>query len=108
MTGTAGQQRVPTDYLKNTLFPLPPFVEQQRIVAKIDELMALCDQLKNIDPASVLPQVDRQKLLSSVVMPEPVEAEEQYAMAARGDVSAIETEEHRQAMQDLFGDGADG
>ena len=30
-------------------FPLliPPCVEQHRIVAKVDELMALCDQLKS-------------------------------------------------------------
>ena len=27
-------------------FPLPPLVEQHRIVAKVDQLMALCDQLK--------------------------------------------------------------
>ena len=28
------------------LIPLPPLEEQHRIVAKVDELMALCDALK--------------------------------------------------------------
>ncbi len=28
-------------------FGLPPFLEQTRIVAKVDELMAVCDQLKS-------------------------------------------------------------
>jgi type I restriction enzyme S subunit len=32
--------------LKKKLSPLPPQEEQHRIVAKVDELMALCDQLK--------------------------------------------------------------
>ena len=46
MTGTAGQKRVPTEYFTSSPFPLPPLAEQQRIVAKVDELMALCDQLE--------------------------------------------------------------
>lgn len=46
MTGTAGQKRVPTDYYAQSPFPLPPLAEQHRIVAKVDELMALCDQLE--------------------------------------------------------------
>ncbi|MEM9374658.1 MAG: restriction endonuclease subunit S [Pseudomonadota bacterium] len=46
MTGTAGQKRVPADYFAMTPFPLPPLAEQKRIVAKVDELMALCDALE--------------------------------------------------------------
>lgn len=33
--------------ISNTILALPPLNEQQRIVAKVDQLMALCDQLKN-------------------------------------------------------------
>lgn len=32
--------------LSNWALPLPPLQEQHRIVAKVEELMALCDQLK--------------------------------------------------------------
>jgi len=46
MTGTAGQKRVATEYFANSPFPLPPVAEQHRIVAKVDELMALCDRLE--------------------------------------------------------------
>lgn len=46
MTGSAGQKRVPTGYFSFNPLPLPPQPEQCRIVAKVDELMALCDQLE--------------------------------------------------------------
>ena len=47
MTGTAGQKRLPKEFVESNPFPLPPLSEQYRIVAKVDELMALCDQLKS-------------------------------------------------------------
>ncbi|EZP05706.1 restriction endonuclease subunit S [Pseudomonas aeruginosa] len=46
MTGTAGQKRLPKDFVEANPFPLPPLAEQHRIVAKVDELMALCDRLE--------------------------------------------------------------
>ncbi len=47
LKGTAQKNMVSVDQLKNEPFPLPPLAEQHRIVAKVDELMALCDQLEN-------------------------------------------------------------
>jgi type I restriction enzyme S subunit len=33
--------------IKESIIPLPPLQEQSRIVAKVDQLISLCDQLKN-------------------------------------------------------------
>lgn len=46
MTGTAGQKRLPRAYFEDCPFPLPPLAEQARIVARVDELMQLCDALE--------------------------------------------------------------
>lgn len=45
MTGTAGQKRVPAEFVALNPFPIPPLNEQKRIVAKVDELKKLCDAL---------------------------------------------------------------
>jgi type I restriction enzyme S subunit len=43
---TVGNWGISARKLKTCMFPLPPLAEQHRIVAKVDELMALCDQLE--------------------------------------------------------------
>jgi type I restriction enzyme S subunit len=63
LTGTA-QPTVALRPLRSFLAPLPPLAEQHRIVAKVDELMALCDQLEQ-----QLSQADQQRrrLLEAVL-----------------------------------------
>jgi type I restriction enzyme S subunit len=58
--------------LKKMPIPLPPLAEQHRIVAKVDDLMALCDQLEQ-----QLSQADQQRrrLLEAVLAEALVEPE---------------------------------
>ncbi|MBN9698031.1 MAG: restriction endonuclease subunit S [Zoogloea sp.] len=51
--------RLGTDSAREALFPFPPRIEQSRIVAKVDELMALCDRLE-------AQQQDRRKLQNAL------------------------------------------
>ena len=46
MTGTAGQKRLSKHFFSEYPLPLPPLIEQHRIVTKVDKLMVLCDQLE--------------------------------------------------------------
>ncbi|RZB34825.1 MAG: type I restriction enzyme, S subunit [Desulfobacteraceae bacterium Eth-SRB1] len=46
MTGSAGQKRVPREFIRFVPFSLPSLTEQKRIVAKVDQLMNLCDELE--------------------------------------------------------------
>jgi len=50
--------------IQSLLIPLPPLAEQQRIVAKVDELMAICDQL---EAQITVTEQDSRRFLESVL-----------------------------------------
>lgn len=68
-TGTA-QPTIPLKPLRNFLVPLPPLAEQHRIVAKVDELLALCGQLK----ARIAAARQQHGQLAGVLVAQAVEA----------------------------------
>ncbi|MEQ3633778.1 restriction endonuclease subunit S [Thalassolituus sp.] len=57
--------------INNFLVPLPPLAEQYRIVAKVNELMALCDQLEQHS----VHQLDAHKQLVEILLATLVESE---------------------------------
>ena len=53
--------------LNNFLIPIPPLAEQHRIVAKVDELMAVCDALK----AGLAEAAETQRHLADAIVERP-------------------------------------
>ena len=62
-TGTA-VKGIKAAKLKRIRVPLPPLAEQQRVVAKVDELMALCDRL---EAQLTVTQTESSRLLDAVL-----------------------------------------
>jgi len=50
--------------LKRIRVPVPPLAEQHRIIAKVDELMALCDQL---EAQLTTTQIESRRLLEAIL-----------------------------------------
>lgn len=67
MTGSAGQKRVPKSYFESNPLPIPPLLEQHRIVQKVDELMLLCDQLEQQTETSIDAQTTLVEVLLSTL-----------------------------------------
>lgn len=64
ITKGAAHQKVSLKRFRGIYIPLPPLDEQHRIVAKIDELMALCDQL---EAKLIATQTNSRRLLEAVL-----------------------------------------
>lgn len=68
MTGTAGQMRVPTKWLRGVGLPTPPRAEQTRIVAKLEELLSDLDAgVAELKAAQKKLKQYRQSLLKAAV-----------------------------------------
>jgi type I restriction enzyme S subunit len=68
MSGAVGQKRVPTNYLKQHLIPVAPPEQQNRIVAKIEELFSHIDAgIKALKKAKQLLKQYRQSVLKAAV-----------------------------------------
>jgi len=90
---------ISADIIKNALFPLPPLAEQRRIVYKIDELMALCDELKVAQELSV-------ETATIKITPSPQLTDntaDEIGIAARGDGISPFSKKLDQAIYDWEG-----
>lgn len=58
------QKNINLGILEMVLIPLPPLAEQHRIVAKVDALIALCDQL---EASLTTTTTTRSKLLNALL-----------------------------------------
>ena len=59
-----GARHVNVSDMRRALLPLPPLAEQHRIVAKLDELMMLCDQL---EASLTIGETTRSRLLDALL-----------------------------------------
>jgi restriction endonuclease S subunit len=94
MKGSAGQKRVPSDFVKNFEFGLPPIEEQEQIVAHLRQALVGCD--KAID--KVRSEIDlirqyRTRLVADVV-------------TGQLDVRHVELPELEEQLEDILDEAA--
>lgn len=89
--------RLGTEDGRNALFPLPPLAEQQRIVAKVNELMALCEEIKAVKTKPI-----EQRDTNKVIDFPAVKQDGQIQLAARGEIGKKSSNELMQAIDEMF------
>jgi type I restriction enzyme S subunit len=88
---------ITAETIRNQLFPLPPLAEQQRIVAKVNELMALCEEIKAVKTKPI-----EQRDTNKVIDFPAVKQDGQIQLAARGEIGKKSSTELIQAIDDMF------
>lgn len=89
--------RLGTEDGRNALFPLPPLAEQQRIVAKVNELMTLCEEIKAVKTKPI-----EQRDTNKVIDFPAVKQDGQIQLAARGEIGKKSSNELVQAIDEMF------
>jgi len=89
--------RLGTEDGRNALFPLPPLAEQQRIVAKVNELMALCEEIKAVKTKPI-----EQRDTNKVIDFPAVKQDWQIQLAARGEIGKKSSNELMQTIDEMF------
>lgn len=67
MRGAVGQKRVPIEYIRESLFPIPPLDEQLKIVEKVEALLDKCNQFGSEIESQRIYSQDLQKALFNEV-----------------------------------------
>ena len=81
---------VSAEFMRKEIIALPPLAEQQRIVAKVEELIAMCDELKSAQTTPILREVA--EVANIIHFPQKshlkpvVDRSTPIDLAARGDV----------------------
>jgi type I restriction enzyme S subunit len=71
VSGSTNQVELNTSSVMSLEVPLPPLAEQHRIVAKVDELMVLCDQLEQQTEQSLAAHQTLVEVLLAALLPSP-------------------------------------
>jgi type I restriction enzyme S subunit len=90
---------ISADIVKRATFPLPPLAEQQRIVVKVEELMALCSELKTVRTHPIM----MTSTAKTIPFPQKVTYREddlEIGIAARGDATQPFSEKLQNAIDD--------